>query len=327
MGKVPGFDPLKFPVPPTRYMWSSPTAEANSNDLCSIQTMLDEPSLQPISNEHCMASEALLFPEQNIILQASSLENSLVKYFRKMGFSFHDIPMEGIQVRASDIDLWNSYACKRREEFDPIQWATYLPVGKKTDRGLKPGDWLAFPMVCGGYGVAMLVEKPQKHLRFFSDAFVLSMRKRWEHWPTIDDVSELTANDGATLSQLSMIVVRDGHWRVIGSHSNFKKEEWPWPYPWFHKTIEGKEILSISVGKGLRHDIQIDRDVLALDPEAGKVMLGTMNAGSFAFRTHLAIAGMSKTGNCTVTPERLSAWVKINQKIDEALAIIEIERR
>jgi hypothetical protein len=134
-------------------------------------------------------------------------------------------------VGPKDVAHWNAHNKRARAAVDPA-WHRLIPAGNKTDRGAKAGDWFGFPMAGGGFGAAILLVRPEKHLRVFADSIMLSMRRRWKTWPTLEEVSQLRAEDGAIIRQMSLIEVRDGRWRGLGRHPNFDKSEWPWPLRW-----------------------------------------------------------------------------------------------
>jgi hypothetical protein len=93
LGTIENFDRDAFPIPPTRHEDNSTGEPDGANDLFSIETTLDEPSLAPIDNVAATQREAMRFPPLNIIIAGSNLESSLVRFIRKMGFTFHDIPI------------------------------------------------------------------------------------------------------------------------------------------------------------------------------------------------------------------------------------------
>ncbi len=225
-GRIQRFEPDAFPIPPTRL-----ESTVRNSTVWSIQTSADEPSLTMIDNISATKNEAIQFPSLEIVIAGSALEKSLVRHFRGMGFTFHDVPVEAIKITKSDIGRWNKHAKKVRAAID-LNELHFAPAGSKTDRNAKPGDWFGFPLPGGGFGVAILLYRPARHERVFSDVLVLSMRKRFDCWPTLQDVSKLTADDGAIMRQSSFISVRDGAWRLLGPHPSFDPSDWPWPLRW-----------------------------------------------------------------------------------------------
>src|SRR4051794_2790764 len=164
LGSMKNFKPDRFPIPPTRHDASLHGDDDLPPDRYSVETTLDEPSMSPIHNVAATVRDAMRFPPFNIIIKASSLEKSLVRFFRKMGFTFHDIPIEGHAVGAGDVPHWNAYSKPIRKSVDPA-FLKLLPPGSRTDRDAKAGDWFGFPLPGGGFGAAIMVERPEKALR------------------------------------------------------------------------------------------------------------------------------------------------------------------
>ena len=328
IGQLKDFDRDAYPIPPTSHVWPGARIPGCPSDVFSVETTLDEPSMSPISNIGVTEAEATQFPPFNIFIAGSSLEKSLIRYFRKMGFTFHDIPIEGFTVGPDHVSRWNAHAEKLRGRPDPA-FSKLLPAGSKTDRGAKAGDWFAFPMAGGGFGAAIMIERPAKHLRFFADSFILSMARHWDHWPTLDDVKCLTANDGAILRQMSLIAVRDGRWRGLGSHPDFDTSEWPWPLRWgiWHvdQSIQDEVVVRLSVDSGPDRFARVNRKILDLDPLGGSTMSVMSGGDGIAFATYQVIHDISMVDDRgrpdvgIVTPERIAAWKTINPIIVAAM--------
>ncbi|MDB5388675.1 MAG: hypothetical protein JWM11_4321 [Planctomycetaceae bacterium] len=321
VGRLKDFDRDGFPIPPTRHACNSTGKSGAPDDLFSVETTLNEPSLSPIANVAVTEAEAAKFPPLNIIIAGSSLEKSLVRYFRKMGFTFHDVPVDGFVVRPDQVAQWNAHAKAARSATDPA-FAKLLPPGSKTDRCANAGDWFAFPMVGGGFGAAIMIERPDKHLRVFADSFMLSMARYWDRWPTLDDVKHLQADDGAILRQMSLIDVRDGRWRGLGPHPHFNKADWPWPLSWeicdHDHPDTNKAVVQLNIDQDDYRYALVEREILALDPRAGDTMSVMSGGDTIAWSTYQVIhdihtvdyAGQEDVG--IVTPERIAAWKKIN---------------
>jgi hypothetical protein len=324
VGILKHFDREAFPIPPTRHAWSGTCNPGAPENLFSVETTLDEPSMSPIANVAVTEADAAKFPPLNIIIAGSSLEKSLVRYVRKMGFTFHDVPIEGFVVNPDQVFQWNDFAKPVRRDIEPA-FSKLLPAGSKTDRNAKAGDWFAFPMAGGGYGAAIMIERPDKHLRVFADSFMLSMARHWDHWPTLDDVKQLRADDGAILRQMSLIAVRDGRWRGLGAHPNFDKCEWPWPLRWGrcggNELDSDKAVVRLTVNQGRERYALVEREILALDPLAGETMSIMSGGDTIAWSTYQVIHGMNMgmADAGIVTPERIAAWKKMNPIIRAAM--------
>lgn len=278
-----------------------------------------------VANESATRAEALRFPKISVVTAASSLEKALSQHFKQRLSGFWDMDLYLGQVRHGDVEFWHDYATRIRDKFRDEQ-RTWLPAGKATDRRLKAGAWMGLPLTGGGFGAAMLVAKPEPHQRLFSDAVVMVMRRRWERWPTMSDVENLQPEDGAYISQTSMICVRDGRWRVLGYASGFDPEAWVWPMPWSSKPrFLARHAIMYDLDKDRRIEIVLGKSLLRLDPDAGSRMAGSMDCDSIGMEAARILNGTyvspegSDRGDGLVTPERLAAWRKINAAIRLAI--------
>lgn len=340
-GEVHAFDPDDWPVPPRRASevdesepietWGKDRRTGKPHpcgEMWSIEVTADEPTMTLLDNAPASREEALGFPKIEVVTAASRFEKSLTRYLREMGSTFWDHAVRPDKIDAAAIRRWNAYATKVRKQHADFA-PTWLPAGRKTDRALAGGEWLAFPLSGGGFGAAMLVEKPPKHLRFMADVVVMTMRRRWDHWPTLEQVLPLTANDGAYVSQTSMICVRDGRWRVLGRAPDFNPEDWPWPKPTFRDWQDPKDVIIVHNAKGKKVKVQIDPKIKELDPHAGQRCNGMSDYRHLEFvvptimnRTHWSFHKKPDVlpSDGVVTPPRLAAWRAINAAIRAAAA-------
>jgi hypothetical protein len=231
-------------------------------------------------------------------------------------------------VSAKDVALWNAHAKKVRANID-VASLKLLPAGGKTDRGAKPGDWFAFPLPGGGFGAAILIARPEKHEAFFADAIVVSVRRRWPSWPTLEDVKSLRMDDGAMIRQTSFISVRDSRWRGLGSQPDFDVNDWPWPLPWFAGRKDRKRVnVQLHFGiSDVRYE-QVSGAILALDPDAGRTVKTMSGGEAIARHTYKVLENIAfdrpkttpgyvkETG--VITPERVAAWRIINAEMRAA---------
>jgi hypothetical protein len=193
---------------------------------------------------------------------------------------------------------------------------------------MKAGMWMGFPMTGGGFGAAILIEKPGPQHRFFSDAVVMAMRRKYDRWPTLKDVLPLNPQDGAIVTQTSMICVRDGRWRVLGEHPAFEPEAWVWPLPWWPMPKQRRGgVITVMVDKLNAVELKIDPAILALDHRAGERCRGCSSSSAIEkdvpmimHGTHYALSDACDFAQGIVTPERLKAWRAINAAIKRALA-------
>lgn len=327
VGRLKEFDRAAFPIPPVRNESKIYDGPDSFEDVFSIETMPDEPSMSPLVNSPATREQAMRFPPMQIVIAGSRFEKSLVILLKKSVFSFHDVEIENVPVGKNDVAHWNKHASAARAKVDP-GIARLLPAGGKTDRGAKAGDWFGFPMPGGGFGAAMMIERPDKHLRVFADSIMLTMRRRWDRWPTLDDVKDLHAEDGAMIRQLSLITVRDGRWRGLGAQPGFNKEDWPWPIPWYvEPSDEKRTLVRMRFSFSDTRYTRIPRKVLDLDPDAGRAISVMSGGDAIAADTYRTIENRSfKTANPAiyaergvVTPKRIAAWKVINREVREAM--------
>ena len=330
-GPLPGFHRSQWPVPPARNsavnedepveQWGA----GAGGELWSIETTADAPTMTLLANTPATREDALRFPRVDVAIAASSFEKALVTRLKGRASGFWDMRLCVNAVSADALRAWREHAERVRSKPPPTP-SDWLPAGRKTDRAVKAGAWLGLPLRGGGFGAALLVAKPEKHVRLFSDAVVMSMRRRWDRWPTLAAVRRLRPEDGAAVEQTSMICVRDGRWRVLGYQENFDPNEWAWPRPW-HQTPGGQRTGAVLVSMPGGHlEIKIDPALLRLDPQAGRRCAGSASYAAIETDTPRILDGVhpSQTGapHCSeaiVTPERLAAWRKINAALERAI--------
>lgn len=337
-GRLPGFDRSEWPIPPARRSAvdeSQPVEEWGKNawgEMWSIETTADEPTMTLLANTPATRHEALRFPRIDVVTAGSRLEQGLVHYFKRRRVPFWDMDVSVEALRPDSPRIWREYAERVRAAPPPTP-PNWLPAGRRTDRRLRAGAWLGLPLTGGGFGAALLIEKPDRHLRFFSDSVVMAMRRRWPRWPTLDDVASLRAEDGALVAQTSMMAVGDGRWRVIGYSAAFNAREWVWPRPWSQEVTErGSGIISLNTADGSLL-VRIDPGILRLDPLAGERCNGMshplgieLNVPRIVDGTHWSSGRKRGPAQAIVTPKRLTAWRRINDALDEAVAA-ELGRR
>lgn len=281
-----------------------------------------------IANEPATQDEAMQFPRTDVVTAPSALEKALVLYFKSRRPGFWDMGLGTEPISPGRLARWASHAGAVRARAAPLP-STWLPPGRKTDRALRPGHWMALPLRGGGFGAAMLVDKPGAEVRLFSDAVVMGMRRRWSRWPVLEDVLSLRPEDGALVAQTSMICVRDGRWRVLGEHPAFDPEVWVWPRPWWQLPEHRQRgVIGLPDETGLT-EVRISDATLALDPRAGERCRGMWSYSGLETEIHrmLTAADVDFTADAesahgVVTPERLAAWRAINGEIRRALARI-----
>jgi hypothetical protein len=325
-GEIRGFRREDWPIPPARESIvdeSEPVSEWGKHpwgEMWSIATTTDEPTLTLIDNAPATREQALQFPRVDFTTAASRLEKALVTHFKGRQRSFWDMELSLESVPAGAIKRWREYAeaIRAGSSPEPLGW---LPPGRKTDRALRAGMWLGMPLQGGGFGAAMLVAKQEPHERFFSDAVVMGMRRKWERWPTLAELATLTPDDGALVAPTTMAVVRDGRWRVIGEHPNFDAEQWPWPIPWSSERGNTDKV-QVSVPPGKYIEIHIDPEILSLDSNTGRRCAGMSSPGAIEMNIPRVMAGTLPKGLCddaVVTSGRLQAWRQINRAIRDAI--------
>ncbi len=329
---MPGFDREEWPVPPGRVSMvneSEPVEEWPKTpwgEKWSIETTPDEPTMLVIDNQAATRETALRFPHTDIVTSASSLEQGMVQYFKKREAGAWEMAFKTQTISPESIDLWNTHAAAARSRWAGIP-SGWFPAGTRTDRGLKGGMWMGHPIKGGGFGASMLIEKPDRHLRLFSDAVIMGMRRRWDRWPTLENVVGLTAEDGAYVCQASMICVRDGRWRVLGEHPNFDPVEWVWPRPfWQNASQQRAGTISVSLSRNESVELSPDPTILSLDPFAGHRCRGSGGYQTIEAEIPGVMDKMTPLLKDTehshwgvVTPPRLKAWRAINAEISRLL--------
>ncbi len=329
-GLLSEFNRTDWPVPPTRRSVvdeSEPRKEWGKKpwgEMWSIETTADEPTMTLIANNPTTRDEALRFPIANVVTAASAFEKTLAHHFKGRRPGFWDMDINLNNITPKSLKSWINHGNSIRRKL-LSKLPDWLPAGRKTDRQLKAGAWMGLPLYGGGFGAALLISKLDSHERFFSDAAVYGMRRRWDTWPTLEDVINLTPDDGALLVQTSMICVRDGRWRVLGYMDSIDPREWVRPLIWSMKPIDNKKgLIEVSTKKG-RITIQVDPNILRLAPEAGK--LGQCSSGYTTVELDIPriLDNTNPDLNDTfpyykaITPEKLDAWRKINTAIEQAL--------
>lgn len=333
-GEVKGFDRDEWPMPPSRASAVDervPPEEWGKDawgEMWSIETSLDEPTMTVIENAPATREQALGFPQVSVVIAASGLEKGLTHLLKKRRAGFWDVEVKLDDVSAAAVRRWNKHASAARKNWKGIP-PGWLPAGKKTDRDTHAGQWFGFPMQGGGFGAAILIEKPAMHHRVFSDAVVMSMKRRWDRWPTMDDLRGLKPEEGMLVAQTSLIVVRDGRWRVVGEHPAFDPAEWVWPRPWSQNVEQRKaNSISVAINQSKSVDLKLHPKILALDPHAGERCSGSQSGYGIELDTARGIAGTAPAINDDlphsfrgfVTSERLKAWRTINAAIEAELA-------
>lgn len=328
IGKINNFARKDWPVPPygkaeMATVFSpknEPLPDKDVNASC-IEITADEPTMTVIDCVPAEFEEAKQFPPIEVITAASKLEAAVVVHLKKKVPGNWDPTITVTELSPKKLELWKSRAAKMRSAAPPTP-TNWLPPGKHTDRSIPPGTWLGFPMRGGGFGAALLIDRPEKHLRFFSDTVVMVMGKRWDRWPPIDELVKLTPEDAILFAHTSFISVRDGRWRALGSHPSFPDQNWVWPRQWF-RTANGN--FSISGPNRKNYDLKLDPKIVALDPNAG-YRGGTSGYSVLEHEAMRRINGWIHPVDTErwiredVTPSRLNAWRLINAEIERALA-------
>lgn len=312
-GSLPSFDPDDWPVPP----WQEPGPPAyDRTDGWSVATTADAATMTVLTNDAEPASVLDQFPHWSIVTAPSRLESSLEKYLQSNLPYFGEMHVNTVSVDADVVRRWVDYANSARASVNATE-PDALPAGRKTDRFLAGGEWLAFPARGGGFSVARLVFRPPKRFRARADGLVMVFDRVWPRWPTLAEARELTINDAVAMGQTSMICVRDGRWRVLGREYPVDTDRWPLPLPWqfrdgdltvAHVRLPEQELA-----------VDVDPDIVGDDPRnwAGWTGRSSMYwswetyAGGFA--TDFMVKGHA------VTPERVAIWRHINEQVQAKL--------
>lgn len=331
-GDLPGFCREEWPVPPSRGSFGSARDEesgcegADSEEMWSVETTADEPTMTLLANEPATREEALGFPKVDVVTAASRFEKSLVHRMKGRTIPFLDMHITINELERDSIDRWarRAEAVRAREGGSLPEW---LPAGRRTDRELRAGAWLALPLTGGGFGAAMLIERPAEHFRVFSDAVVMGMRRRWDRWPTFEEVDRLRPEDGGIIDQTSMICVRDGRWRVLGYRENHDTLSWTWPVSWIRDEDRREQGVIYVRVDGTRYiELEIEPRILDLDPRAKHTCVGSktyrgieLDIARLLDGTLPADAEHYRASDSVVTPERMAAWQTVNRAIYAAL--------
>ncbi len=328
VGSIKKFDAAAWPVVPVGNVDRDIESIADDPslaplDLCSIETTSDKPTNTVLDNTGVHRALAEMFPKVITLSQPSALESALVKWARNRNPNFWDLHLELTPITHRLIPRWMKWANEARarcaDRTDPA-----IPAGAATDKGIKPGDWLSFPLAGGGFGVALVVQR-KAGVVIFGDAMLYAFPNVFEYYPSLDQVSGLTPDDACFVGGTSLAVVGDGRWRVIGSQPNFKEADWVVPYLW-HQTTEqkGKGVIGLDIHSPSPKLVRVHESILALEPLAG--IVANTNHGPLGIewtigcRAH--VADQSKLPKHLqedlVTPARIAVWRKINCAIDEA---------
>lgn len=313
VGSLTSFARDQWPVPP----WQE-TAPPRDDAVggWSIATTADRPTMTVLANDPQSRATVEQFPTWQIVTAPSSLEKSLMKLIEGKQLTFHEMRIETTRLDGDSVRRWNEYASQVRSRSDATE-PQALPAGRKTDRSLVGGEWIAFPATGGGFGVGLFLPRPPKHFRVFSDGLMLIFRSQWSEWPTHAEASELTIDDAIAIGQTSMICVRDGRWRVLGRDVPFDAERWPLPTPW-ELDNDDQSIVRILTLNGLV-TVDVDPEILKSDTKAG----GCWSRRSCSYRSLETYPGNYATDfmieSTKVTPERVSVWRHVNTRIELAL--------
>ncbi len=334
IGKISNFAKEDWPVPPFGKAEMSSVFSSKNEELpgqernaSCIEITADEPTMTVIDCVPASFEEAKQFPPVEAISAASRLEAAVVVYLKQKVPGNWDPKITVTELSPKKLQLWKSRAAKMRAAAPPTPH-DWLPPGKKTDRSIPPGTWLGFPMLGGGFGAALLIDRPAKHLRMFSDTVVMVMGKRWDRWPPIDELVKLKPDDAILFAHTSFISVRDGRWRALGSHPDFSNQDWVWPRQWFRNE---NGTFSIT-GPGKRqYALKLDPKIIALDPNAGE-RRSSCGYSVIERDAMERINGWVHPVDAEfwiredVTPQRLKAWRLINAEIDRALSKLNSQR-
>lgn len=326
VGTLDGFVPAEWPVPPTARRPTAFEVQSSEGERevlhgASIEVTADRPTMTLIGNTPTTAEDVHDFPEAGVITAPSRFEDGLERLFDdRRSNPMHDMAIASIAVSPERVARWKNVNAATRANPQNNE-PTGLPPGRKTDRELRRGAWIGLPLASGGFGLALVALKPPKHLRFFSDAVVMAIGRRWDRWPTFADAMEMTPDDVVFCGQTSMICVRDGRWRVLGYDESIDNEHWPVPIRWgraHQEKVAGR--IGISFG-GESRTLDLDPALIDSDPGAGST-LGTY----WSYRSIESIVARCVDGIATenleamrVTPQRIRAWRAINQSIADAL--------
>ncbi len=313
VGSIGGFDRDEWPMPPWSE-WASRSEDAVAG--WSVATSGEIPSMTVIANDPVTREVGEVFPPWAIVTAPSALEKGLTNHLKESDGSVFDMAVEPIDVDPERVRQWREYGAEVRSRDVAIE-PDALPAGRRTDRSLAGGEWLAFPARGGGFGAGLFMPRPPEHSRVFSDGLVLVFGRVWSTWPTLAQARELTIDDAVALGQTSMICVRDGRWRVLGRDTPFDADRWPLPM-WWTVGDTGASV-DIRTADGVLN-IPVDPEVLERDPEAGSCWsrsgvsyssLEVFPAGKYATDYMVDSFG--------VTPARIQTWRQINRHIESAL--------
>ncbi len=323
VGQLPQFALEDWPIPP-RGNYPSPSRASSSAEampLCSIETTRDEPTMTLIDNFGVPLEVAREFPRIQTLTQASSFESALFKHFAKRKPLFWDLVLEISEISSTRMKRWRAWSEETRarcaNRVDPA-----ITAGRSTDRNLKSGDWVGYPLAGGGFGVALVAAR-KNGIALFADAALYAFPKVFDFFPTLDEITSLRPDDAILFASTSMIVVRDGRWRVLGRQPNFSTSEWPVPATW-HLDRDRREpgFICVKIGHDRFQDVQVDPETLALDPKSGDVLNLMMSPAAIELSVARAARGQEDrlAVSHRVTPIRIAAWRKINDAIAVAVS-------
>ena len=312
LGTHPRFDRDAWPMPP----WRQGLA-ADREEGWSLATSAETPSMTVLANDPVPREVAEVFPPCEIVTAPSALEKGLKNLLKQSEGAAFDIVIEPVTVSAATLGRWREVGAEVRSR----PWAVEpegFPPGRRTDQGLRGGEWLAVPACGGGFGVGLFLPRPPKHLRIFSDGLVLVFGRVWPTWPTLSQARELTIDDAVALGQTSMICVRDGRWRVLGRDTSLDTDRWPLP-TWWTPSKANDGSIDITTGDGVLN-VPVGREIIDADPEAGTCW----RHKSFGYSTlEIFPAGRYTPAHLVerhgVTPQRIRTWREVSRCIEATL--------
>lgn len=329
IGPLPAFDPDEWPIAPGQRSNYSEADVTKDPDLakfrlCSIETTRDEPTMTILESAGADAQAARDFPIVQTITKASDLEKALANHSLKKNGGVWGLDLELSKISPDRINRWRKWATQARERCSDQQDPA-IPAGRTTDRRVKAGDWLGFPLPGGGFGAALVVRRKAGAV-IFGDALVYTFPKIFDFYPTPDQLESLRPEDACLLRGTSLIVVRDGRWRVLGEHPRFDPQIWVVPHSW-HQTTSQRESgdANIHFEDGRKVTVRLPPKSRDLDPLSASVTSTNSSAYSIEGNTSL-FARRSDSSKIPewvqkerLTPARINNWRTLN-KLFESLA-------
>ncbi len=122
-----------------------------------------------------------------------------------------------------------------------------------TRKNYREGDWFAVPLRDGGFaaGVVARANRQAALLGYF-------FGPRRDRIPSVDELSQVGANDAVLIGMFSDLGLLDGTWPLVGRITGWDRRDWPMPVFVRHEELTGRSfnvVYDDDPGKLLREEL------------------------------------------------------------------------